>query len=370
MARLYRRGQVWWTWGRWADGTRWQESTGCHDRRAAERVAIQLERERATLDRAEATPLGIERLMLDVTEARRREGRAESTIAVYRQHGGHLCRVLGHDTDAHRLTLADLERYIDVRALEGAMRSTISMELVRLRAGLLYAARHGRYRGSVAAIWPAEALRGAHKPRERYLTHAEYVALRDELERCAPGRGDWLAAYCYTGASRRELQRVIPRDVDASAWTMRIRGAKTRYRDRVVPIAEPLRPVVERRLALAGTGPLWPEWTSVATVLRRACSRLGIPSASPNDLRRTFCSWLAQAGVTELIAARMMGHGSSRMVRTVYARFAVADLAAAVARLPGADCSDSVATPTRERASRARESSGKPAKTRHLRRVK
>ena len=54
---------------------------------------------------------------------------------------------------------------------------------------------------------------------------------------------------------------------------------------------------------------------------------------SPNDLRRTFCSWLANNGVTSLSAAKLMGHSSTRMVEQVYAQISTKTLEHALGNL-------------------------------------
>jgi len=339
VARLYKRGRVWWTWGYYANGEKWVASTQCHDKQAAGRKALDLERQRTPVDRAEVAPLSIEQALNDVIAARVREAKSEHTVANYRRCGGHLCRVLGADKDVHELTLADLEHYIDVRRENGrgedgkgepTMRSTIDLELRILKSALAYATKHKRYRGTVGDIWPAEALKGAHVPHERYLTREEYVALRGELPR---DRADYLTAYVMTGARRSEVWRIHAEHVHLARNTIRIKGTKTEGADRIVPIAAELRPIVERRLETCGKGPLWPEWDEWH-VLDRACKRLSIEGASPNDLRRTFCSWLALANVPLLVTVKLMGHRSSKMVERVYARFGSDDLQAAISKLP------------------------------------
>lgn len=333
MARLYKRGRVWWAWGYYANGERWAESTQQRDRAAAARKADLLERARAAVDRAEVTPLHVEQALHDVIAARQREGKSPHTIDDYRRKGGHVVRLLGFveggaPRDAHDLTLGDLEDYIDQRSSEGAMRSTIDIELRKLRAALLYAAKHKRYRGNVREIWPSEALRGAHVPHERYLTREEYARLSAALPE---ERADYLAAYVFTGARRSEIWRVEADDVNLAHNVLRIRGTKTSGADRFIPIAEELRPVVERRLREAD-GPLWPEYDEWE-MFQRACKRAAIGSVSANDLRRTFCSWLAQAGVPLLVTVRLMGHKSARMVERVYAHFGSDDLQDAIGRL-------------------------------------
>jgi integrase len=52
--------------------------------------------------------------------------------------------------------------------------------------------------------------------------------------------------------------------------------------------------------------------------LRRGCERAGIPHASTNDLRRTFCSWCRQRGVPLEDCIDWLGHASEQMAREVY----------------------------------------------------
>jgi integrase len=331
-ARLYKRpgSRAWWTWGKYSDGTKWSASTGCRDRGAAAVVAARLERERSSVDRVESQGYPLEQAWRDVITARGIEGKAPGTIDVYRRIAFHTCTVWGPTRDINSLTLADLEQYISARLAVPTKRSTIAMELGKVHALLTYAARRGHYRGDIKALWPGEALRGAYKPRERYLTRDEFAKLHAEVE--SYGRGDWLIGYVYTGARRRELSLVLPEHIDLARGTLRLRGTKTEGADRVIPIADALRPVVERRLAACEGGPLWPYWHPIKA-LRNACKRAGIATVVPNDLRRTFCSWLAQAGVPEGACVALMGHKSARMVRTVYARFGSDDLASAIRRL-------------------------------------
>jgi hypothetical protein len=57
-------------------------------------------------------------------------------------------------------------------------------------------------------------------------------------------------------------------------------------------------------------------------------------SITPNDLRRTFASWLKQAGVDSMVVAKMLGHTTSRMVEMVYGHLNDATTIAAIAKLP------------------------------------
>ena len=63
-----------------------------------------------------------------------------------------------------------------------------------------------------------------------------------------------------------------------------------------------------------------PHWGNVRRDLKVACRRAGIePAITPNDLRRTFGSWLYnERGVDADKTGHMMGHTSGKMVRLVY----------------------------------------------------
>lgn len=80
--------------------------------------------------------------------------------------------------------------------------------------------------------------------------------------------------------------------------------------------------------------PLFPRWLNVRRDLEAACKRAGIAKVSPNDLRRTFASWQAEAGVPEAVTASLTGHTSSQMVRRVYGRIGSDAKRDAMAKLP------------------------------------
>ena len=100
---------------------------------------------------------------------------------------------------------------------------------------------------------------------------------------------------------------------------MWLRGTKTADAARVVPLAETLAAAIAEHDP-PKSGPMFAPWHSLRRDLRRACRRAKIPEVSPNDLRRTYCTWLRDAGVDEPTCAALLGHRSSAMVRLVYGR--------------------------------------------------
>jgi integrase len=209
----------------------------------------------------------------------------------------------------------------------------IAKELGLLRSVLRYAAKQGSYRRdstSIAALLPDE-IEGTYVPRDRALSQAEYQALHAAM---GEGRRDYLAAWCLCGARESELYSVTAADVDLDGGQMHLRGTKTGGSDRWIPIQPDLLEVLERRADATPEGPLIPEWPNVRRDLRVACAKAKISPVSCNDLRRTFATWLAEAGVAELVTASLMGHASTAMVRRVYTKIGQSAKRAAVASLP------------------------------------
>jgi integrase len=347
MAELYQRDDspYWWCWGYDAKGERWLASTKQKTRRAAEKVARAIERERLEEHAAAIAPISVR----DALEQHKRRRRVRvATLEKLKQKRAHLERVLGEGTNVHTLTAAAMERYVDHRRKEpvhrveiafvdgrhqrtnreqGTSDQTIAMEVDTLLAALRRLRRHDLYAGDVASIRPDVLAEATYQPRDRWLPVEEYHALLAQL---TEHRRKYVTAYCYTGVRFSELYQSV-RIGDALHVTQTKGNARVgETKVRVVPLCDTAR-------VLFDAEPLpWVPWAvgRMGDDLKRACARAGIARVSANDLRRTFASWLANAGVPELTTARLMGHASSAMVRRVYAQLAPQTLEDAVARLP------------------------------------
>ena len=340
MGKLYKRGGIY-----HADYTdRAGQRIRCSTRTSDPQVAKQRLRdlELATTDRA---PHSTETLahalsyFIDVACA----AKPTPTIESYQQKARHLARLIG-------TTLLDLvdretiERYIAARLSEKAARHSVHKELVVLR-GALESAHERKRTVTTGAVVPK--FRAAYVPRTTYLTPDQFVALVDHLVPAAPARAkertlrereqrrNRRALYCLliALASPRsgEVEAMEWRHVDLGRGILRVPKGKTI--SRVVAIHPVLRPWLE---AMAeDSGPIVEPWTNVRRDLPRACERAGVPRCTPNDLRRTFASWLVQAGTSLLVVSRLLGHSSTRMVDMVYGQLDEATLAAAIQRLPG-----------------------------------
>jgi len=155
-----------------------------------------------------------------------------------------------------------------------------------------------------------------YKPRIRWLPEVEYQKLESELH---PSRRKHVRFFVLTGACYGEAERVARTDVDLHSGVLRLPGTKRETCDRRLPF-NALPGLEELLQDILGELPqgrkrLFARWSNMRRDLRDACERAGIEPVSPNDLRRTFASWLKNRGLDSAVIARLMGHSSTRNPR-------------------------------------------------------
>lgn len=333
--KLYLRGSTWWCWGYDAQGKRWRESTHQTDRRAAQLAAREIERKYA-LDSgaARASRITLGEALAQRRAAMQRHGRSEATIYAAHVHMRHLVHHIGADTPMIDITIATTTRYMEARLADKTVRAskhTVHKELVQLKAAWKRLAKLGEL-PPCPDLQPDE-LREVYTPGERFLSREEYARLLDALDRApgSPGRPatlgrcDYVIVWVLSGVRRTELYDYQPGDYDAERRQWRVRGTKTDGADRVVPVIPEVHDVLVRHLE---TG--FPEWGNYRRDLAAACERAKIAPVTCNDFRRTFATWMAEAGVPEHQTAKLMGHASTAMLRRVYSRMRTAGLVGAV----------------------------------------
>lgn len=337
MARIWRNGKYWHCYGYYPDGKKWKASTRQARRSDAEKAARSIEKEKLesyisgdVQKQRELVTLGDALELLDEAQVRKQLSHGTRTMTAYA--AANLTEYFGADLDISTLKLSHTEGYVDHRrsqliSRDGRMQPisdhTILKEINVLKGALRVCQRHQLWSGDVGMLAPA-ALRGAYTPRSRWLTVTEY---RDLLRELPDTRQRYVIAYCQTGVRAGELYRSrVEGDV------LLVDQRKGQRQTREIPLSED----AQRVFAEHGQPSTWPVWGSGARTsqLLAASERAGIPRVSANDFRRTFCSWLCQAGVPELTVIKLMGHTSSRMVRMVYGQLAPETLRAAVDCLP------------------------------------
>lgn len=315
--------------------------TDCHDKDAARLRASILEREAADPARAAADKAAAYRVsdalqhLADTTASR-------SLHYYYRC--GHLERLLGSVRLAD-LGLEHVTKYLRTRHSEGAADSTIEKERKALGRALTLARKGKRWSGVPDDVMPDDWHPKLIK-RTRWLTPAELELLLAQLE---PHRQRWVLLAVYLGARAHGVEALTWADVDLRAGVAHLRETKTAGADRVVPIPAPLSALLQAWYAGVNAGPVASSWDHDDRDIKAACKRAGIPPATPNDLRRTYASWLSAGGASLGQVAKLLGHASEEMARTVYVQHDPLRLGEAAAQLPGVVVPETVPLAERRR---------------------
>jgi integrase len=183
---------------------------------------------------------------------------------------------------------------------------------------LKVAKRRGEFPSDIGAVTP-DGFESGYQPKKRFLTGPEAQALLGQL---TPDRAARVAFILATGARWGETDRAHRSDVQTAAERVLLRGTKTELAARTVPIVGAGHDLLAHvlRHAEGADGLLFRPWGNSPRDLTQACERAGIPAVSPNDLRRTFGTWLRLQGVAPHFIGVAMGHADSRMVERVYGR--------------------------------------------------
>ncbi len=330
--RLFKRNGIWFCWVPKPGGGTRRKTTNCTDRKAAESRSRELEREALDPSYAAANKATTADACARYMSSRVARGRAEGTLHHYSVKLGHVVRLMPArlaDVDA-----AACESFIETRLAEGAAQTTVKKEIRALGATLRHAGRIGLYTRNVDTVIPE--LEDTYEPRTRFLMPLDLVALVNALP---PERAAHVVFIVATGARWAESVRACRVDVDGHM--VRVRGTKTKRAAGTVPVPPTMRLALAWSLANASdrimTGlrlcapnaeapPLFAPWSNVRRDLAIACAAIGIAPVTPNDLRRTFATWLRMSGVTTDLIGAALRHTTSRMAELVYGRIEANDL--------------------------------------------
>jgi integrase len=275
--------------------------------------------------------------------------KAEGTREMYAEKGRRIFKTLG-DPFVHEIDRDMLSGYITKRLNETdeehgqASAHTVSKELITIRRAL----REAHDRGVLPTMPAFPRFSPKYKPREVWLTPDQFERLAAEL---AADRVLWASLAALGGMSAGEVERLTWAMADLQKLRIRVPGTKRETRRRTIPIAPALLHRLQGIPPSRRTGRVTGAWGNVRRDLRAAVRRANaaaaasaeqagaaapepIPFVSPNDLRRTFASWLVQQGVPLLTVATLMGHSSTRMVERVYGRLSPKNMDDAIAVLP------------------------------------
>lgn len=281
-----------------------------------------------------------------VAEEKEIAERSPYTRKSHVNHSVHLVEFLGENALMCDID-ADVVRKYVVHAKQHRSNRSVIGELTTLGEAF-------RVSGLEHPPWPKIDSRS--KP-QRPLEVREQVALLAELP---ASRRLAVRVYLQLGLRFSELWKLS--DLDFEAKYVHVNGTKTKRSVRDVPVPDDL---LKRLQAL---GSKWqdalPAWDSASAckTLTRAARRAKLIGSeeflSPNDLRGSYATHMARAGVQQALLARFMGT-STRMLDEVYAQLQLrgkhhhAAVRKGVPALP--DCDNSATT----KASKARTTSGR-----------
>lgn len=138
----------------------------------------------------------------------------------------------------------------------------------------------------------------------------------DLMRAAPPDRAFRYQVLVYTGARMGEAQAIKWGDIDFAGGVIRIKnsakGAGPRHPYRQVPICAQLRGALKARRG-ADHKPLFDSKWNWRRNLLVDCKAAGIGHWRIHDLRHTFASWLAQAGISLHQIRDLLGHQSITM---------------------------------------------------------
>ncbi|MBN1237435.1 MAG: tyrosine-type recombinase/integrase [Gammaproteobacteria bacterium] len=311
------------------------KSTGVRDdgtaksRQTAQIVADQIERSLALGGEAATAPRKtLQQAVAALAEACELAGNSRDTLLSIVYRGECLAADLGEKTALADIDAARIREYAQ-RARRTRAASSVDRELALLRQAF----------DAVGVEPPKFPDLGDTSSKPQRLLEV------DELRRlllAVPARHRLnVMAYSHLGLRLSEPWKIVEIDWDERyAVVQRTKRRKDRGAPSVVPIPDELLELLEQR---RGQLPIFPKLSlkGIDKIIRQAARRAGIcDDLSVNDLRGTYATHMARAGVPILTLAAIMGN-SVKMLERVYAQVNkrgdhLADAASKVPRLTGA----------------------------------
>jgi integrase len=293
------------------EGKPYYRSTGKKDKREAREVVASIEKELREEIAARETPQWPtvaewwEEYRKQYTPRKRAQKRDVYSIARALKKWG--------PKRLDEVTQAETVQYANERATQGAAEGTIRREIGFLQ-GFWNRAIEDKRATTNPFKWPRTLTKPRDRARNRVLSPADQAQLlphlRDDYRRL-------LIVLVGSGLREAELLALRPADVHHGFIHVSEEAAKFAKPRRV-----PLRKEVDEALEAQRQGE-GPYWTQDPSTLRQtimdACVRVKIPHTTIHDLRRTFASRCAIAGVPPKVLQEWLGHHSIEVTMKYYA---------------------------------------------------
>lgn len=252
-----------------------------------------------------------------------------------------LCRILGENTPVAKLTSGDVGRLRQTYREEKMAPPTINKNVSFLMAAINQAVRKKIIDHNPISVEEIERVSDDRPPCWRFLTEEEITVLFDALEhgydvlnrsrmkneyrthyQASAGLLELVTFLLNTGARLGEALACKWRDVDFKAGHVRLVATKKASRGRSaaprwIPLNATLRDMLTRLhkdLKPTADDPVLTisKW-NIKHQFQNLCERIGLGHMRVHDLRHTFCSHLAMAGVPIPTIRDLAGHSTIQM---------------------------------------------------------
>ena len=229
------------------------------------------------------------------------------------------------DTALDRITPDDVERFKMQRAAEHGSHTgrklrpaSVNRELACLKALFNHAIKADHLlRNPVSRV----KFLDEDNQQERVLSYAEQ---RRYLEKASPTLRDVAGLILETGMRPEEVYTLTVVNVDLARGFLRVSKGKTPAARRRIDLTPTAEEILQRRIAAAtasGGSLLFPceadaerSLPGIQSAHARALKESGVASFRPYDLRHTWATRAAEAGIDLVTLAAMMGHSRIQIV--------------------------------------------------------
>ena len=198
-------------------------------------------------------------------------------------------------------------------ASERLSNRTINLHLITLKKIFKYAINQGY----INQIPQMKKLPENYTDKEiQYLTKEKY---REALTHADKDLAFFMGVMVYSGIRPEEINKLTWDSINLEERYIDIDSIRSNKKGRRIPISQKLYDILDSRKEKTGRlSPYNTRW-SAQTRLQRIGTLIGT-KLTPYTLRKTFGSWLVQAGVDILTVADLMGHKNIEVTRKHYAR--------------------------------------------------
>jgi integrase len=223
----------------------------------------------------------------------------------------------------HEITEELVQEYVS-RRMSGRLGQKVTSGGVRRDLEMLRAALHkaAKWNHIPSFSFPGDSLPPAPEARDRWLTDAE----RDLLLAAADIEPDrlsrsyrFIALALGTASRKRAIETLTKAQVDLERGLIHLNPTgrrQTRKRRPTVPIAQWLRPIIERAMTESPTEYLLDHPGAIRTAFEGAVARSGLEGVTPHTLRHTWATRAAQNGVPLLDIAGVLGDRLETVMKT------------------------------------------------------